>query len=44
MFFKLIKLHLLVSELNIYQKAGCNKKKSETDFMKIKNIYNSFVI
>ena len=26
-FFKLIKVHLLVSELYIYQNAGCNGKK-----------------
>jgi hypothetical protein len=27
-FFKLIKVHLLVSELYIYQNARCNNKKS----------------
>ena len=27
MFFKLIKVHLLVNELYIYQKARCNDKK-----------------
>jgi len=26
-FFKLIKVHLLVSELNIYQNARCSDKK-----------------
>jgi len=26
-FFKLIKVHLLVSELNVYQNARCNDKK-----------------
>jgi len=31
-FFKLIKLHLLVSELNIYQNALCNDKKKEELF------------
>ena len=28
MFFKLIKMHLLVSELYVYQNARCNVKKS----------------
>ena len=27
-FFKLIEVHLLVSELNIYQNARCNDKKN----------------
>ena len=27
LFFKLIKVHLLVSELHIYQNARCNNKK-----------------
>ena len=30
MFFKLIKVHLLVSELYIYQNARCNVKKIVT--------------
>jgi len=28
-FFKLIKVHLLVSELSIYQNARCNDRKKE---------------
>ena len=31
-FFELIKVHLLVSELYIYQNARCNDKKKETYF------------
>jgi len=32
-FFKLIKVHLLVSELYIYQNAWCNDKKKMVDFI-----------
>jgi len=32
-FFKFIKVHLLVSELYIYQNARCNNKNQNTHFM-----------
>ena len=41
MFFKLIKVHLLVSELYMYQNARCNNKKN---YKKLCFYYNYFLI
>jgi len=38
-FFKLIKVHLLVSELYIYQYVRCNNKSVEMPFGAVYNIY-----
>ena len=41
-FFKLIKVHLLVSELYIYQNARCNDKKNKIAIHITKTTKNTF--
>jgi hypothetical protein len=41
-FIKLIKVHLLVSELYIYQNARCNDKNSKCKYFKPQNLYRSY--
>ena len=43
-FFKLIKVHLLVSELYIYQNAWCNNKKKNMEECSCTCILNLFLL
>ena len=42
-FFKLIKVHLLVSELYIYQNVRCNEKKTVLPVFEL-NVFSSLVV